>query len=728
MIGRSGTAKEIVERRLNLAFWRPDTWRWLLAAIVFLCLVGILSVNLTFQRVDLKVGQISPDDIYAPRNIENRHQTQALRDEAVREALKEAAADPANFDVNPAVTAGAEDRLHILFSHIELARNEQRPRINSLGDGAGTPVEADDSPVAARTEAAAARIAAELGIGLTKERLIAATLATPEVYNRMKEGTRSLVRRFVGVERIDENRLDAVRVAARGQAAELPLPPALRDLAGEIVRALIEPNLVLNPAKLERVRQQTDESVDPVTIQKGQKILGKGDPVAAEHIQILRDLGMLDPQPNLAAVGGIALMVLLLMLLVGVYLQQYNPEVLGRPALLGLLGLLAVTVTGLSKILSAIPWPWTGYLTPVAFGSIMVALLVESRLAVVFTLALGILVGMVFGPESTYVIVALAGGIAGVFGISKVSQRSDLTRAGILVSMAGFTSMLALGLVSGDTGLLLHSWAGAGNGMISAIAAIGSLPYVEALFGITSSIRLLELLNPSHPLLRKLLMDAPGTYHHSIMVGNLAEAAAEAVGADGLLSRVGAQYHDIGKSRRPYFFVENQFGSENPHDKITPNLSTLIIVSHVKDGVAMAREHKLPEALVDFIRTHHGADLVKYFYHRALNQQGNGEVNETDFRYPGPKPQTMETGIVMLADAVEATVRSMPKHTPGRIEAVVRRLIRDRLEDGQLDECDLTLKDLDRIAHAFVRVLTGMYHQRIEYPEGLLREAARRRG
>ena len=216
-------------------------------------------------------------------------------------------------------------------------------------------------------------------------------------------------------------------------------------------------------------------------------------------------------------------------------------------------------------------------------------------------------------------------------------------------------------------------------------------------------------------------METPGTYHHSILVGNLAEAAAEAVGADGLLARVGSTYHDLGKLKRPYFFAENQFGIDNPHDKIAPSLSTLIITSHVKDGIELARENKLPDVVIDFIAQHHGTDLVKFFYHRAKENDGEN-IQEKDFRYPGPKPQTKETAIVSLADAVEAAVRSLVKPTPGKIEALVRKIIRDRLDDGQLDESDLTFKDLNKIAEAFVKVLNGIYHARVEYPENITRE------
>jgi hypothetical protein len=285
-----------------------------------------------------------------------------------------------------------------------------------------------------------------------------------------------------------------------------------------------------------------------------------------------------------------------------------------------------------------------------------------------------------------------------------------------------------MGLVS-DTpiGLTITSSLilGSVNGILSSILTNGAVPYLESAFGITSSVRLLELSNPGNPLLRRLQIEAPGTYHHSLLVGNLAEAAADAVGGDSLLVRVAAYYHDIGKMKRPYFFIENQMG-DNPHDKIAPTLSTLILTSHVKDGVELAREHKLPQGIVEIIEQHHGDSLCSFFYHKAVEGNKNENITEDDFRYEGPKPQTKEAAIVMLADAVEAAVRSLQNRTPGRVEGLVRKIIKDKLMDGQLDESDLTLKDLDNIAGAFIRVLSGIFHNRIEYPD-VTREMERRK-
>jgi putative nucleotidyltransferase with HDIG domain len=253
--------------------------------------------------------------------------------------------------------------------------------------------------------------------------------------------------------------------------------------------------------------------------------------------------------------------------------------------------------------------------------------------------------------------------------------------------------------------------------IISSVLTIGFLPFFESTFDIVTNIKLLELSNPNHPLQKKLLLEAPGTYHHSILVGNLAELATEKVGGNPVLARVSAYYHDIGKLKRPMFFKENQMGNENPHDKINYNLSTLIVTSHVKDGLELAKEAKLPTVIMDAIEQHHGTSLVSYFYVTAKNNAENPEeIRVEDFKYAGPIPMSKEVAIIMLADSVEAAVRSINDPTKGKIEEMVNKIIKGKLNDGQLDNCDLTLRDLNEIRKAFLKVLSGIYHQRIEYP------------
>ena len=304
-----------------------------------------------------------------------------------------------------------------------------------------------------------------------------------------------------------------------------------------------------------------------------------------------------------------------------------------------------------------------------------------------------------------------------MYSVSKVSQRSDLTHAGFIIGGTNFLTMVTLGLLRSDMFIIQYSFLGVLNGIVSAVGTIGLLPYLETMFVITSSIRLLELSNPNHPLLRKLLMEAPGSYHHSILVGNLAEAAAEVIDADPLLVRVGAQYHDIGKTKRPYFFVENQFGGENPHDKISPTLSTLIIISHVKDGVELAKEYQLPPVIIDFIKEHHGTDLVKYFYQKAMeNAQGepvDSKASAIPARNRSPRRPRSSCWPMRWRPQYArwvARLRDASKAWCGGSS-------RSGSNQGSWMQSNLTLRDLDRIADAFVRVLTGIFHKRVEYPD-----------
>ena len=286
--------------------------------------------------------------------------------------------------------------------------------------------------------------------------------------------------------------------------------------------------------------------------------------------------------------------------------------------------------------------------------------------------------------------------------------------------MANLGVILAFRLSSQDqnvVALLQLCAVGVASAILSTSLSFATYSLLGRLFGLTTPLHLMELARPTHPLFRQLVLRAAGTHHHSLIIGNMAEAAATAIGADSLLSRVGAYYHDIGKVQRPYFFVENQSDGENVHDRLDPITSAQIIISHVTDGLVMAKKHGLPEKVRAFLPEHHGTTIVSYFYQRALTGNSEATIEESSFRYPGPKPQSRETAIVMLADSVEAAARANRPSTPAEIEELVRRLIDDRLVDGQLDECDLTLRDLEKIREVFLTVLQGIFHPRIQYPE-----------
>lgn len=697
--------------------------QWLLAFIVFGALFAILGINLLPSGVDLDVGQVSARDILAPRTVINRPATERLQADAARQAVREASENPEFLDINHATVIRAEERLEESFALFADTRGDEEPtQDTNQGEQEDVQEPEPGTPTVSEEELSDLRLSLQRDwqIELSDDVLQAIVTTRPDIYERFEIKSKEIILGLMQ-ERIPEEDVEEVESRVTQLAANTGLPAPLQRGIIQLGADVIQPNLVLNTQKVEQARQDAIKSVEPVTILKGEVILRKGDVVREDHIAILQDLGLHRSTVDYLALFGLMLTVFLLLALLGMYLFQYRKDILENDGQLALLGSVLVVVSFVIKVLALIQWPEAGFLAPVALASMLLTILLDSRVAVIAALVLAIIAAVVNGFDITFLLIALAGGLTGVFSVSKVSQRGDLMRAGFVVGGVNFLMMVALGLLQRETGLIVHSYLGILNGLLASIIAIGSLAYLESIFGITSAIRLLELSNPNHPLLRRLLMETPGTYHHSIIVGNLAEAAADATGADGLLARVGSHFHDIGKLKRPYFFVENQVGMDNPHDKMAPSLSTLIIISHVKDGIELAKEYKLPDVIISFIAEHHGSDLVKYFYHRA-KESGNDNVEDSDFRYSGPKPQSKETAIVSLADATEAAVRSLSKPTPGKIESLVYKIIRDRLNDGQLDESDLTFKDLDKIADAFVKVLIGIFHVRVEYPETITRE------
>jgi len=524
------------------------------------------------------------------------------------------------------------------------------------------------------------------------------------------------------------------------QINQLGFAPAAENIIDLIAIKTVRPNMIYDQETTEKAMNEARNAVKPVqkNVKAGEIIVREGERVTSEQISVLEQLGIQRSESYALTLIGTILFILLLFFLTLEYIKQNHRKVYNEEKLLLLLGLIFVLVILLARLVTIVEIPnrpninaMTGYLAPVAAGSMLIAILINGKLAYFMTVIMALYVGMLFGGNQlAYVIVAMVSGTIGVFRVSGLSQTSDLARSGIYLAGANITTIVTMSLLAGKFSLNLAVLAiiiGTVSGLLSAILMIGFLPYLESAFSITSMIRLLELSNPNQYLLRRLLLEAPGTYHHSLMVGNLAEAAAETIGANALLVRVGAYYHDIGKTKRPEYFVENQQGGIDPHAKIAPALSALIITSHVKEGLEMARDKHLPQPIMEFIAGHHGTSLTKYFYGRALEEDGGEHTNEENFRYEGPKPQSKEVALVMLADATEAAVRSIPDPTNEKIRDMVRKIIRDKLNDGQLEECDLTFRDLDIITATFVRVLEGVYHRRIEYPDIIAEELTRRK-
>jgi putative nucleotidyltransferase with HDIG domain len=494
-----------------------------------------------------------------------------------------------------------------------------------------------------------------------------------------------------------------------------------------VVEDLIQPNTFVNEQRTAEERQLARESVQPVvvTYEEDQRILRAGDLVKPEDIEALEALGLQQPAFELTDLIGDVAYVTLIGLVIVFYTLRFWPRILDRSRYLWLLFWLLILFVVQVRLMvpghTILP-----YLFPMAALSIMLAVLIEVRLSILVTILIGLVIGYIAGGSLEFTVYAIMGGLVGIFSLGRVERVNRLLWSGVYVSLMNVAIVLIFRLPNNSLdqmGLLQLIAAGVANGAFSASLTLIGFFLAGNLLGVTTSLQLLELARPTQPLLRQLLLRAPGTYHHSLMVSNLAEQAAERIGADALLTRVGAYYHDVGKMMRPYFFVENQMDGINVQDRLDPHTSAQIIVSHVKDGLELAKKYHVPPDVCAFIPEHQGTGLIKYFYHQAVEQADDPDsVDDAEFRYPGPKPQSKETAIVMLADSCEAAVRAALPTSVEEIDKIVHRIINDKLTGGDLDECDLTTRDLEQIRSAFVEMLHGVFHPRVKYPEEVKKE------
>ncbi len=489
------------------------------------------------------------------------------------------------------------------------------------------------------------------------------------------------------------------------------------SLRGELREGDIAPSSIYAPVSFTYKEEGLDYLQE---IKKNELIIEKGTRVTAHHLAMLKGLEIrLYPYPfmRIKGISGTLLLVLILLIQFYFYLKFYETQFkIGTKHIL-IIGTITLIIIFLSKLI--IISPFSSTIIPISISSMLLAILLYPRVAIVYTVLLSILIGTMAGQRLEIVGHLMIGGIIGIFSVRKVRRRSQLLKAGVFVGIANLGVNLTNGLLNNlqPEAYLYEGWLGLINGLVSGIVVTGILPIFENLFKITTDISLVELSDLNHPILKEMVIKAPGTYHHSLVVGNLAEAACEAIGANPLLARVGGYFHDIGKIEKAEYFSENQSAVGSRHDKLSPTMSSLIITNHVKIGVDLAQQFRLNKEIMDIVQQHHGTGLVFYFYQRALEETEDQEIKEEGFRYQGPKPQTKEAACVLLADACEAASRSLEDPNPSRLENLVRKIINNKFIDGQLDECDLTLKDLEKIATVFIRILTGIYHARVEYPE-----------
>jgi cyclic-di-AMP phosphodiesterase PgpH len=518
--------------------------------------------------------------------------------------------------------------------------------------------------------------------------------------------------------RITEGSLGTARLTLRSIIDALTLSVATADAVYEVTSGYVRPNQVVDEEQTLARRQAATEQVAPVTlaIREGQTVLKEGELVTAQDVIVLKALGLVGNRSGWKIWLGIFLLVLLETAVFSRLAYRFNRGTAFGNNMLLLLVTIMLGSTAIARVLT-LP-PLSAYIIPVAAVGMVVAIIFNGRTALLLVTLSSLNIGLLTDLDLRYSLVAVIVGSIALYLVSRVAQRGALLGAGVATMAVAAFAVFSIEIFTEASlgGALRASLWGLANGFLAGVLTVMFLLILDTVFNVTTPLRLLELANPSQPLLKKMLQVAPGTYVHSIDMGNLAEAAAETIGADALLARVGAYYHDIGKTVRPEYFVENQIYVDNPHNRLSPNLSKLTITAHVRDGEHLGKLYGLPAPVVDIIKQHHGTSVLSYFYHKAL-EASNDQVDEESYRYEEQKPQSKEAAIVMLADGVEASVRAMQNPTRRKIQGVIQEIIKQKVQDGQLDESDLTQGDLHKIRDSFDVSLRGLVGHRIRYPD-----------
>lgn len=690
-----------------------------LLLIVALSVVGLLQFllmmgNIQGQNYNVKLFQVSPETIRAVKTVEDTEQTKLD---------KQAAAD----SVEPVYTYSEEvgkNQASVVRSIYNYALDAKE--IEATSDSAKAAKAQQKKQLEALKKSLDSK---ELNVELSDEDLAVLLAATK---SELEDGRDSVVEKVTSVLQQPVREADvAEKRESIGNAIRLTysFPTDLMNVSIRIARSAMVANELLDEDATEQKRQQAIESIDPTRILQGQIIVQEGEVIDRDVYHQLEVTGMLATHQSLKPYVGLALLIIIQMLFFYmIFNNAKNMKIEHKIRNLLIVSIIYVLSIGFMELLGIVDREFDlllGFLFPAALAPMMIRMLVGERIAVLVTMMLGISAGVIFQEGYSTVmqmeiaLYMILSGISSLYFVRNMQKRSKVlqTSFGVAIVNSLFIAFYLLMTQSSYTAkeLLFYLVAAIVSALLSGALTIGTLPFIETVFGILSSLRLIELSSPNHPLLKKILMEAPGTYHHSIMVANLAEAACEAVGADGLLARVGCYYHDIGKTKRPGFFVENQTNGLNPHDHLPPEKSRDIIIAHAADGVRILEKHKMPKEIIDIARQHHGTTAVKFFYYKAKQQDPT--VKESDYRYAGPKPQTKEIAIITVADSVEAAVRSMKDPTPEKIKNLVHAIAQDKLQDGQFDECDLTIQELHTIEQVFCETLNGTFHSRIEYPE-----------
>ena len=751
--------------------------RWALL-ILLLCIFAVaLYPSMIINRHHYALGDVVTSDIKAPESFffEDEAATEANRRQAVDNVIPV-------YDLNPKILKGTVDRINDAFQRLQAIYEQEQKTLPPSAPALLLPSSPEQTAPAAKPLADAPQVPLEerllaskplferiLGIGISNgafailtehhfseeiprllTSIVSQVLAAGVVANKdllLRESDKGIMLR--NVETMSETHVfnlkqfygpDQAKSMVRIVADPLVkgMNYALLNLVVDLSQRLIQPNITLNSLETEARREDAEQKVKPVLymVKKGEMLMREGDRVTPLHLRKLNAMkGHTDAhQIAFTVLGAMALLGAILIIQ---YVVRLKPRMSGAPygnKDLLFLACIMLAFIVVIKVATTLPEAWflglpldrpvspVDFGIPLAAGAMIVCLFMGQPTALIFSLALSLCAAMLLrGGLETFIYFILSCTMA-TWWLQDCRERKIIIKAGAKLGLLNAGLAVVIGMYIGGI-----SWSrlpfdvtvaflgGIGAGILTA----GMAPVVEMVFHYTTDITLLELANLDRPILRRLMLEAPGTYHHSVVVGSLVEAAAAEIGANPILAKVSGYYHDIGKLKKPLYFIENQSGGPNKHDKLAPSMSALILIAHVKNGVEIAREHKLGQSIIDTIEQHHGSSTISYFYEKAKSVKGEDAVNIDDFRYPGPRPQTREAGLVMLADVVEAASRTLENPTPSRIQGLVQNLINKVFSDGQLDHCELTLKDLHLIAKSFNKILNGIHHHRIEYQDNV---------
>ncbi|MBQ2817280.1 MAG: HDIG domain-containing protein [Clostridia bacterium] len=707
------------DKKMLLEKWtkmKPYFYSLLIGVLGFTLIYIILFNVVAPKRHNLVVGEIAQSTITATKDIEDEVTTRARIEEA-RSSVESIIKQDDNVleatlqDVSDTVAVVLEYRTNYQ-NHVKLYKTAEMdtymPSISLIDDF----LEALKPCIITRDEAVDVLMASDARI-----------VSFTNTYKMLIEET---IESGIMQEDLESTRARFDRELKSGY---YNIAESLIPLANTMTEHYLRANLSYDETATELARAEAEAAVVPVIYKKGQNIVVANEIVTQAQYEVVSKLGLLeDATVDINLYIGLALIVVLVFLNIVFYMLMLEKELLKQPKMICLI----ITVFLIVIILGIFIRYVNVYLIPVQLSLFLLAILMKPRLAIICNAVLAVLVGILAtGDEGllasgmfNLLLVSVISGTLTVYLTRRANQRVKLLYNGLIVAVMNFATMCGVGLMTMASikEVLIAAAYSAGSGILSAMLTMAFMPLLESVYSIVTPQKLMELSDPNHPLLRRLQLEAPGTYQHCLLVANLAESAAHEIGANELLARVGAYYHDVGKLKRPVMFKENQIGEVNPHDTMDPYVSASVITSHTIDGVALAQKYKLPKAIEDIIRQHHGKTAASYFYITAKkNAEAKGEnsdnVDIKDFSYEGPKPNGKETAIVFLADTAEAATRSLKRHTPEDIEAMVRKLIRGRLVEGDLDDAPLTLAEIEKTTQAFLFVLNGFYHNRVAYPE-----------